>query len=112
MNPGNDDGKTHSRSGRGRGRIRPESRARVSASCRDAELIGIVDTNAERAKAVAAEFDTAVLPGIESLAGKVDAVSVAVPTAQHAKIGCALLRQGIDVLVEKPMAASLSEADD
>ncbi len=53
-----------------------------------------------------------MLPGIESLAGKVDAVSVAVPTALHAKIGCALLRQGIDVLVEKPMATSLSEADE
>jgi predicted dehydrogenase len=61
---------------------------------------------------VAAEFNTAVLPGIESLPGTVDAASVAVPTAQHAKIGCALLRQGIDVLVEKPMATSLREADD
>jgi len=86
--------------------------ARVYSELPGAELVGIVDTNAERAKAVAAEFNTVALPGIESLAGKADAASVAVPTAQHAKIGCALLRQGIDVLVEKPMATSLSEADE
>jgi predicted dehydrogenase len=86
--------------------------ARVYSELQGAELVGIVDINAERAKQVAAEFNTQVLPDIESLAGKVDAVSVAVPTAQHAKIGCAILRQGIDVLVEKPMATSLSEADE
>ncbi len=86
--------------------------ARVYSELPGAELIGIVDTNAERAQQVAKEFNTNVLPDIESLAGKVDAVSVAVPTARHAKIGCAILRQGIDVLVEKPMATSLSEADE
>jgi predicted dehydrogenase len=86
--------------------------ARVYSELPGAELVGIVDINAERAKQVAAEFATQVLPNIESLAGRVDAVSVAVPTAQHAKIGCAILRQGIDVLVEKPMATSLSEADE
>jgi predicted dehydrogenase len=86
--------------------------ARVYSELPDAELVGIVDTNAELAKQVAAEFNTVALPGIESLAGKVDAASVAVPTAQHAKIGCALLRQGIDVLVEKPMATSIREADE
>jgi predicted dehydrogenase len=86
--------------------------ARVYSELPGAELIGIVDINAERAKQVAAEFNTVALPGIESLAGQVDAVTVAVPTAQHAKIGCALLRQGIDVLVEKPMATSIDEADE
>ena len=40
-----------------------------------------------------------------------DAVSLAVPTVEHARIGCQLLEQGIDVLVEKPIAASLEEAD-
>ena len=49
---------------------------------------------------------------MEALAGRVDAVSLAVPTAEHARIGCRLLEQGLDVLVEKPMAASLTEADD
>jgi len=59
---------------------------------------------------VAAEFGVPALDGIERLAGRVDAASVAVPTREHAHVGCALLEQGIGVLVEKPMAASLEEA--
>jgi predicted dehydrogenase len=74
-------------------------------------LAGIVDINADRAKAVAAEFGTQVLPDISALAGNVDAVSLAVPTIEHARIGTRLLEQGIDLLVEKPIAASLEEAD-
>jgi len=86
--------------------------ARVYRELDDAELVGIVDPNAERAAQVAAEFSTKVFPDIESLAGRVDAVSVAVPTVEHARVGCRLLEFGLDVLVEKPMAASLAEADD
>ncbi|MGA8266151.1 MAG: Gfo/Idh/MocA family oxidoreductase, partial [Candidatus Acidiferrales bacterium] len=74
-------------------------------------LAGIVDINADRAKAVAAEFGTQALPDMSALAGNVDAVSLAVPTIEHARIGTRLLEQGIDLLVEKPIAASLEEAD-
>ena len=74
-------------------------------------MVGIVDADAARAAKIAAEFSTAVLPDIESLAGRVDAVSVAVPTVEHSRVGCRLLELGVDVLVEKPMAASLAEAD-
>jgi len=77
-----------------------------------AELAGIVDINAERARSVAAEFGTRVLKDIEQIPRElVDAVSLAVPTKEHANIGCQLLDAGLDVLVEKPMAASLREAD-
>jgi len=75
------------------------------------EVAGIYDTEVARAARVAAEFGVPVLEGIEGLAGRVEAASVAVPTVHHAQVGCALLAQGIDVLVEKPMAASLKEAD-
>jgi predicted dehydrogenase len=85
---------------------------RVYKELDNAHLAGIVDANPERAQAVAAEFGTQVLPGVESLAGNVDAVSLAVPTIEHARLGCRLLELGIDVLVEKPVAASLGEADD
>lgn len=85
--------------------------ARVYSELAGAELAGIVDSSAERAAKTAAEFSTKVFPDIESLAGEVDAASVAVPTVEHALAGCRLLELGIDVLVEKPMAASLAEAD-
>ncbi len=85
--------------------------ARVYGQLDEAELVGVVDADPERARRVAEEFSTAALPDIESLRGKVDAASVAVPTIHHAAVGCRLLELGIDVLVEKPMAASLVEAD-
>ncbi len=85
--------------------------ARVYRELPDAELIGIVDANPDRAAQIAKEFSIEAIPDIESLAGRIDAASVAVPTVDHARVGCALLSMGIDVLVEKPMAASLAEAD-
>ena len=85
--------------------------ARVYRQLDGVELVGIVDTDLDRARRVAAEFSTSALSGIESLPGGIDAASVVVPTREHARIGCRLLEQGIDVLVEKPMASSLAEAD-
>ena len=85
--------------------------ARVYRELPDAELVGIVDPNRDRAAQIATEFSTRAFPDIESVAGQIDAASVAVPTVEHARVGCRLLELGIDVLVEKPMAASLSEAD-
>jgi predicted dehydrogenase len=73
--------------------------------------VGIVDADPARAAQVAKEFSSEVIQDIEMLAGRVDAVSVAVPTVEHALVGCRLLQLGMDVLVEKPMAASLVEAD-
>jgi predicted dehydrogenase len=85
--------------------------ARVYRELDEAELVGVVDLDSARAAQTSKEFSTEVLAGIESLAGRVDAVSLAVPTVDHARLGCAFLEQGLDVLVEKPMAASLAEAD-
>ena len=85
--------------------------ARVYRELGNAELVGIVDADPACAAQVAKEFSTEVIENIDSLAGRVDAVSVAVPTIEHARVGCRLLELGMDVLVEKPMAASLAEAD-
>jgi predicted dehydrogenase len=85
---------------------------RVWSKMDGAELVGVVDINHERAAAVAAEFDTRVLRDVDSLTSeKIDAVSLAVPTKEHCRIGCRLLDSGMDVLVEKPMASTLAEAD-
>ena len=76
------------------------------------ELVGVVDTNASAALAVAAEFQTQAFPSIAGLQGKIDAASVAVPTVHHLTVASELMRNGIDVLIEKPLAATLAEADE
>jgi predicted dehydrogenase len=75
------------------------------------ELVGVFDESAERAGAVAQEFQTTSFHSLEELRGQVDAASVAVPTVSHAAVGCRLMEMGLDVLVEKPMAVNLAEAD-
>jgi predicted dehydrogenase len=85
---------------------------RVWGELEGVELVGVVDTHLERAVEVAAEFGTRVIADLDELAEeRVDAVSLAVPTKDHARVGCQLLDAGVDILVEKPMAASLEEAD-
>jgi predicted dehydrogenase len=85
--------------------------ARVYRELEGAELAGIYDTDEGRARAVAAEYQTQTFARLEELQGKADAVSVAVPTVDHAAVGCQLMQMGLDVLVEKPMAVNLNEAD-
>ena len=85
--------------------------ARVYREIADAELIGVCDKNGERSSAIATEFGTRTFRGLEELRACVDAVSVAVPTVEHAEVGCRLMEMGLDVLVEKPMATNLAEAD-
>jgi predicted dehydrogenase len=85
--------------------------ARVYREIEGVELVGVLDQNAARAGAIAQEFGVRAFSNMEELQGAVDAASVAVPTVSHAEAGCRLMALGIDVLVEKPMAASLAEAD-
>lgn len=85
--------------------------ARVYRELSGVELVGVYDQNPQRAVAVAREFQAPVLQSLEELQSRADAVSVAVPTIAHAQVGCQLLEMGLDVLVEKPMAVDLAEAD-
>ena len=75
-----------------------------------AKLIAVVDTSAERARAVAAEFGAEPLSDYREIIGKVDAVSVAVPTPLHYDIAHALAGAGMHILVEKPITDSVSSA--
>ena len=85
--------------------------ARVYREIPEAELIGVYDQKPERAAQIAAEFRTTAFTSLDDLRGRVDAVSVAVPTIDHASVGCKLMEMGLDVLVEKPMATTVAEAD-
>src|SRR5438128_757720 len=72
----------------------------------------VCDIDADRAGKVAAERSTDSTTDWRTLLGRVDAVSLAVPTESHCEIACALLNAGIHVLVEKPIARTLTEADE
>ena len=86
--------------------------ARIYSELDSAEVVGVVDKNLETATAVASEFGTTAYTDFRDLLENVTAVSLAAPTSKHASIGCELLRQRIDMLVEKPIASSLNEAED
>ena len=77
------------------------------------EFAGIADADFPRAQTVAGEFKTrAFLSAAELIADGVDAVSVAVPTMLHLAVARDLMQSGVDVLIEKPLAASVAEADE
>jgi predicted dehydrogenase len=85
--------------------------ARVTASLPGVKLVGIHDRNPERASEVAREFGLRVLPNLEAVVQEAQAAIVATPTVSHAEVSAFLLERGLDVLVEKPITASLREAD-
>ncbi len=75
------------------------------------QFVGVCDIDEARANEFAREYSVTAYANWESLIGAVDAVSLAVPTESHAEIACALLEAGVHVLVEKPIARTLAEAD-
>ena len=85
--------------------------ARHLASFHGAELVGVYDLDQARARAVAAEVGTRAFPDIDALLSQVRAVSIAVPTPQHGAVGLRALAAGVPVLMEKPLAGTLAEAD-
>ncbi len=85
--------------------------ARVLASLPGVSLVGVVDTDAARAAEIARAHGTEAIARADDLVGRVDAVSIAVPTEAHAAVALPLMAAGVHVLVEKPMTRSLDEAD-
>src|SRR4030095_10555727 len=75
------------------------------------KLVAVCDLDESTARSISAERETDWTTDWHDLVGKVDAVSLAVPTESHCDIACQLLRQGIHVLVEKPISRTLDEAD-
>jgi predicted dehydrogenase len=78
-------------------------------------LVGVVDPDTARADAVAREFSCKSFGSAEQMLtthSEVQAASVAVPTASHLKVARLLMESGVDVLIEKPLASTLAEADE
>src|SRR5207245_11020417 len=82
----------------------------VYAELWDIELAGVVDVDRDRATRVAAHYDTRAFADHRDLIGRVDLVSVAVPTEQHFQVASDFLEAGGSVLLEKPITPTLEEA--
>jgi len=85
--------------------------ARHLAALEEAELVGVYDLDPARAAEIAIELGTTAFADLDALLGRVEAVTVAVPTPAHAAVGLQALERGIPVLMEKPLAATVAEAD-
>ncbi len=84
---------------------------RVYSESPAAELVGIYDTNEDHLNEIARKYNTVPFKELDALADEVAAISVAVPTDKHFEVGMRLLRKGVHLLVEKPIAATTAEAE-
>ncbi len=86
--------------------------AKVYSDIDAVKLIGVCDSNLQRAVKVGEKYHVPSYADYEELFGKTDAVSIVVPTSLHYNIAKDFLKRGIHTLVEKPITKSLSEADE
>jgi predicted dehydrogenase len=86
--------------------------ARIYSLMKGTEFIGVADQDMDRAKAVAERFKTRAFGDYKDLISQVDAVSIAVPTAAHFEVAKECLGAGLDVLLEKPIAETVEQADE
>jgi predicted dehydrogenase len=85
--------------------------ARILAAMPHADLVGVVDIKPDRAKKVAAQYGTTAYSNASELVGRVDAVSIATPTVSHVAVALPFVESGAAVLVEKPLAGTVEDAD-
>jgi len=78
------------------------------------ELVAVVDSDRKRAGSAAAEFGGRAFASVEEMLASthIDAASVTVPTVAHLDVARTLMQAGVDVLIEKPIAINLAEADE
>ena len=86
--------------------------ARIYSDMPDVSLVGIVDISKKKGEEAAQRYNTKYYSSYKEILDKVNAASVAVPTKSHYEITKELLKNGIPVLVEKPMTGTLSEAEE
>lgn len=86
--------------------------ARIYAGLPGAKLVGVTDVDPVRAGQVAERHGVTAYPDIAGLLKEVEAVSIAVPTSAHHAVAKACLEADVHVLVEKPIAATIGQAED
>ena len=86
--------------------------ARILRDVPGARMAGIHDSDADRLGKVAGELELRAFGSLEELLDAVRAIVVAVPTTDHARVALAAIERGVHVLIEKPIAPSLAEADE
>src|SRR2546430_1412692 len=86
--------------------------ARVLAGLETADLVAVCDTNETTGRVIAEHYGVRFVPDYRALLDEVEAVSVATPTINHHEVTCAFLDRGVNVLVEKPIARTVAEADE
>ena len=86
--------------------------ARIYSTSENAKLVAICDANPAIGSAVASQYNVPFVSDFRELIGTVDAVSIVAPTIHHHSIACELLDSAIAVLVEKPIALTVPEADE
>lgn len=84
---------------------------RVLSFLKDVRLVGIADINVERGLQLAGKYQVRFFEDYRDLLPHVEAVCVAVPTRLHYDVGLTCIRQGVHILMEKPIAASVIEAE-
>ncbi|MCI0491722.1 MAG: Gfo/Idh/MocA family oxidoreductase, partial [Planctomycetes bacterium] len=86
--------------------------ARIANGLEEVELVAVADPVEQARRSVAEEFGTRAVADYAELIGKIDAAIVAAPTTLHHAIGMELLTGGVPLLMEKPLAATLAEANE
>ncbi len=86
--------------------------AQKYAAMENVELVGVADSNLERAREIAKEVGTTAFGNYQDMLPQVDAVSVVVPTSLHHEVAKACLQARLDIMLEKPITTTLGEADD
>ncbi len=85
--------------------------ARILSNLEDAQLVAVADLKRDRAEQVGGPLGARATDDYHDLIGQVDAVTIAVPTEAHADVALPFLERGTAVLIEKPLARTLAEAD-
>ena len=86
--------------------------ARILRDVPGTRMVGIFDADRRRAEAVAAELGVRSMPSLEALLAEVEAAIVAVPTSAHHEVAMEALGRGVHLLIEKPLASTLEQADE